>query len=136
MLSGLLGQKRLLLDGLNINCCKLPTRQIIVRPDDCQVTHSIILYIWISDYMLFISSLSQPHVMGRKGRHLSLQLQALNELGRLLHTIINLVRIRALSNSRRRARLATRLTANNRRDSRSPLGAVCAGGFVLLVMSC
>jgi hypothetical protein len=81
---------------------------------------------------LFYSSLVRHHTSDHTEFTTTLYLQPLNEFRRLLHAIINLIRIRTLSNRRLRTRLATRLAPNNWRDSASPLGSVGTSGFVLL----
>lgn len=60
------------------------------------------------------------------------KLDALNPLPRLLNTRIHFIRIRALPNSRRCTRFASRLAADNGRDGSSPFGPVGASGFELL----
>lgn len=62
------------------------------------------------------------------------QRQALDPLGRLFNTLIDLVRVGALSDGSRRARLASGLATNDGRHGTSPLGTVAALGLEGLCM--
>ena len=62
-----------------------------------------------------------------------LQRQILNPLRRLLNTLVDLVCVGTLTDSRGRARLATRLAADNGSHGTSPLGAIAALGLEWLV---